>query len=198
LWADQKNILEYIHIKTKQMKSKNLKHIQLFESFASKAFNTGDLVIGVLSEGLDVAVFSPDKGMEIMRHLNSLKSEYYTPFMIEIEKDLDFMSGDLYLFVDTNNGIKQAHNESGMDIDYPSVNANGVDLYIIDQYGLSLLGDDVDILKYTKSGEEGDDSEIGYAVELVGDDQYMEVQSWGQELKNGAYAHFMGFQSDEF
>jgi hypothetical protein len=177
-----------------------MKHIKLFESFSTGgSFKPGDVVIGVLSEGVDVSVFPEDKAMEIMSHLNSLASDYYHPFMIKFEKeDLTFLNADrLFLFVDFNNEIKKAHAESGMDLDVPSVNVGGIDLLILDEYQISILGDEIDILLYTKNGEEGDNKEMGYGVELVGGDQYMEVQSWGQELKNGAYNHFMSFRSDD-
>jgi len=165
-----------------------MKHIKLFEHFSGMGmgsrmgrrpeFNPGDMVIGVISEGTDVSVFPAEKARQLMSHLNNIDSKYYIPFFEKIRP------GVKYVYIDAD----------------PSLN-----LSVDTQHLLLTEGELSDLMKrkeitvFKKDGEEFGMSIVdGYAIELVGDDQYMSIQSWGQELEDGAFDHFMSIESDEY
>jgi hypothetical protein len=178
-----------------------MKHVKLFEAFNVEE-ETENYVIGIISEGVDVALFPRDKAMEIYKHLmsNTSGGDYYFPFMIPIG-DTSHLTNKKYLLVDTD-GIIPAAQADLEGSDYRSTNAGGVTVYVVDDYAISLLqGNDLGIRIYNADGteEDSEDTESSvYAAELIGGDKYMSLQSYGQGLQNGAYNHFMGDFSEDF
>ena len=166
-----------------------MKHIKLFEAFSEAPVMGEQIVIGVISEGVDVAVLPVSKANTVWQHLSSLQSDYYLPFRFDLGESLESLKsktgGPIYLVIDSV-GEKDMNPED-TELGFPAI------------YDLSQLqGGDLPILIYNQNGEVGGDhSDTLYAVELVGGNQFMEVQSWGQELKTGAMEHFMQFRDDE-
>jgi len=161
-----------------------MKHIKIFEDFSgmgmsqSPEFNSGDMVIGIISEGTDVSVFPAEKARQVMSHLSGIDSNYYIPFFEKLRP------GVKYVYIDAD----------------PSLNLS-VDTQhlLLTEEELSDLMKRKQITVFKKDGEEFGMSIVdGYAIELVGDDQYMSIQSWGQELEDGAFDHFMSIESDEY
>lgn len=146
----------------------------LFENFQGSEEN---MVVGVISEGTDVAVFSMEQAMEIKNHLDSITSDYYLPFYEKVKP------GDKYIFIDTNQEYKPGKFT--------------VQLLTEDQ--MRDLAATKDIAVYYQNGDEdGTSMQDGYVIELVGGNKYMSIQSWGQTLEDGAFEHFKSFASDEF
>ena len=175
-----------------------MKHVKLFENFMEDT-ESGKIVIGVISEGCDVAVFPKKIGEEVWAHLSSLESGYYKPFRFDLDPNEPFYnSGKLFLVV----------NASSLDMDFkgggfPHQNlGSGVTVGIVDAWHLSQSqGNETPISVYqappvNPALEGGIESSETYALELVGGDKYMSAQSWGQELENGAYEHFMSIEND--
>ena len=156
-----------------------MKHIKLFEDFGGDSqFLPSDMVIGIISEGADVAVFSERDGIEIMDHLNSIASDYYIPFAFK------YIPGAKYCLIDYSMDIKKARPED----------------VLLTEEKLREVMERKKITVYVQDGnhfgaEEGDHE--GYALELVGDDRYMSAQSWGVDVENGAKEHFMSHESDD-
>ena len=180
-----------------------MKHIKLFEAFDESPAMEDQIVIGVISEGVDVAVLPAKEANMVWQHLSSIKSNYYMPFRFDLGESLESLKaktgGPIYLLVDSVGEIK---NPGDTQLGFPPVSVAGFEggqALIATAYDLSLLqGNDTPILIFNQDGEVGEEhSDTLYAVELVGGDQFMEIQSWGQELKNGAMRHFMSFQNDE-
>ena len=153
-----------------------MKHIKLFENFtgnfSSVKFQPTDIVIGVMSEGTDVAVFPESVGIQIMNHLDTIGDEYYIPFQFK------YVPGAKYLYVDYNKDIRQA---------------NAAEVLLSEEELMKLMSTKK-ITVYAKDGnhfgaDEGDNE--GYALELVGDDEFMSAQSWGVGLESDAKDHFM-------
>ena len=168
-----------------------MKHIKIFEDFSGMGtgmgqrpgfggaeFNQGDMVIGIISEGTDVSVFPAEKARQLMSHLSNIDSNYYIPFFEKLRP------GVKYVYINAD----------------PSLN-----LSVDTQHALLTEDELSDLMKrkqitvFKQDGEEFGMSIVdGYAIELVGDDKYMSIQSWGQELENGAFDHFMSIKSDEY
>lgn len=153
-----------------------MKHIQLFEhfrgNFPSTGFRPTDIVIGVMSEGTDVAVFPESVGIQIMNHLNAIGDEYYIPFQFK------YLPGAKYFYVDYNKDIREA----------------GAAEVLLSEEELKNLMSTKKITVYAKDGnhfgaDEGENE--GYALELVGGDDFMSAQTWGVGLESGAKNHFM-------
>jgi hypothetical protein len=182
-----------------------MKHIKLFEAFNEDPAMEGQIVIGVISEGVDVAVFPAKEANMVWQHLSSLQSDYYMPFRFDLGESLESLKaktgGSIYLIVDSAKEVYPGNMGDGQ-LGAPSVNVPGFDggqALIATSYDLSALqGNETPILIYNQNGEVGGEhSDTLYAVELVEGDQFMEIQSWGQELKTGAMEHFMQFRDDE-
>ena len=182
-----------------------MKHIKLFEAFNEAPVMEEQIVIGVISEGVDVAVLPVSEANAVWQHLSSLQSGYYMPFRFDLGESLESLKsktgGPLYLVVDS---VGEVYSGSMYDsqLGFSSVNVPGFEggqALIATASDLSLLQrNETPILIYNQDGEVGGDhSDTLYAVELVGGNQFMEVQSWGQELKMGAMEHFMQFRDDE-
>ena len=180
-----------------------MKHIKLFEAFSEAQ---EQIVIGVISEGVDVAVLPVSEANAVWQHLSSLQSDYYLPFRFDLGESLESLKsktggpGPIYLVIDSV-GEKDMNPED-TELGFPAINVPGFEggqAFVASAYDLSQLqGGDLPILIYNQNGEVGGDhSDTLYAVELVGGNQFMEVQSWGQELKTGAMEHFMQFRDDE-
>ncbi len=171
-----------------------MKHVKLFETFAQSG--NDNVVFGVLSEGVDVALFPMDKAMEINKHLKSnteWADDYYFPFMIPLGAT-PHLRDRKYLLVDVDGLVAAGEKDLGGESDYPSADAGGTKVYVVDDYGISLLeGNELGITVYYADGSVDTPVHGGntYAAELVGGNKYMEVQSWGQGLKSGAFEHFM-------
>ncbi len=168
-----------------------MKHIKIFETFIGQdgeflsgmgsggaEFNPGDMVIGVISEGTDVSVFPADKARQIMSHLSGIDSNYYIPFFEKLRP------GVKYVYIDAD----------------PSLDLSKETQHVLlTEDELSDLMKRKQITVFKKDGEEFGMSIVdGYAIELVSDDKYMSIQSWGQELEDGAFDHFMSIKSDEY
>jgi hypothetical protein len=163
-----------------------MKHVKLFEDFgrgnmmsSGGRFLPSDMVIGIISEGTDVAVFSERDGIEVMDHLNSIASDYYIPFAFK------YIPGAKYCLIDYSMDIKKARPED----------------VLLTEEKLREIMETKKITVYVKDGnhfgaEEDDDNE-GYALELVGDDRYMSAQSWGVSVEDGAKEHFLSHESDD-
>lgn len=184
-------------------KIKNMKHIKLFEAFGEAPMVEEQIVIGVISEGVDVAVFPANEANSVWQHLSSLQSDYYMPFRFDLGESLESLKsktgGPIYLVIDS---IGELGNPGDAQLGFPPVNVPGFEggqALIATAYDLNLLqGNETPILIYNQDGEVGGEhSDTLYAVELVGGNQFMEIQSWGQELKMGAMEHFMQFRDDE-
>jgi hypothetical protein len=184
---------------------KKLKHIELFESFSDSGSNESEtIVIGVVSEGIDVGAFTKSKGMELWNHLSSIQSDYYFPFMFDVSK-LGLKSAlGLYVVVDAD-GVFSTAAITNMTNDYLAKDDNLL-VYLIDENGLKKLkeGPIKNIsFYYLENGEiklenkSFHGSMEFYVVPIIGGDKYMEFQSWGQEIKDSAYENFMKYQSDE-
>lgn len=180
-----------------------MKHIKLFEAFDEDPVMEEQIVIGVISEGVDVAVLPADEANVVWQHLSSLQSDYYMPFRFDLRESLESLKsktgGPIYLVVDP---VKEVENPGDTQLGFPAINVPGFEggqALIATAYDLSLLqGNETPILIYNQDGEVGGDhSDTLYAVELVGGNQFMEIQSWGQGLKGGAMEHFMQFRDDE-
>ena len=180
-----------------------MKHIKLFEAFNEDPAMQGQIVIGVISEGVDVAVFPAKEANMVWQHLSGLQSDYYVPFRFDLGESLESLKaktgGPIYLLVDS---ISEVPNPGDTQLGFPAVNVPGFDggqALIATSYDLSALqGNETPVLIYNQNGEVGGEhSDTLYAVELVEGDQFMEIQSWGQELKMGAMEHFMQFMDDE-
>ena len=179
-----------------------MKYIKLFEAFSEAQ---EQIVIGVISEGVDVAVLPVSEANAVWQHLSSLQSDYYLPFRFDLGESLESLKsktggGPIYLVIDSV-GEKDMNPED-TELGFPAINVPGFEggqAFVASAYDLSQLqGGDLPILIYNQNGEVGGDhSDTLYAVELVGGNQFMEVQSWGQELKTGAMEHFMQFRDDE-
>ena len=186
-----------------------MKHIKLFEAFNEAPVMEEQIVIGVISEGVDVAVLPVSEANAVWQHLSSLQSDYYMPFRFDLGESLESLKsktggllgpGPIYLVIDSV-GEKDMNPED-TELGFPAINVPGFEggqAFVASAYDLSQLqGGDLPILIYNQNGEVGGDhSDTLYAVELVGGNQFMEVQSWGQELKMGAIEHFMQFRDDE-
>lgn len=186
-----------------------MKHIKLFEAFIEAPEMEEQIVIGVISEGVDVAVLPVSEANAVWQHLSSLQSDYYMPFRFDLGESLESLKsktgglvgpGPIYLVIDSI-GEKDMNPED-TELGFSAINVPGFEggqAFVASAYDLSLLqGGDLPILIYNQNGEVGGDhSDTLYAVELVGGNQFMEVQSWGQELKMGAMEHFMQFRDDE-
>ena len=186
-----------------------MKHIKLFEAFNEAPVMEEQIVIGVISEGVDVAVLPVSEANAVWQHLSSLQSDYYLPFRFDLGESLESLKsktggllgpGPIYLVIDSI-GEKDMNSED-TELGFPAINVPGFEggqAFVASAYDLSQLqGGDLPILIYNQNGEVGGDhSDTLYAVELVGGNQFMEVQSWGQELKMGAMEHFMQFRDDE-
>ena len=186
-----------------------MKHIKLFEAFNEAPITEEQIVIGVISEGVDVAVLPVSEANAVWQHLSSLQSDYYLPFRFDLGESLESLKsktggllgpGPIYLVIDSI-GEKDMNSED-TELGFPAINVPGFEggqAFVASAYDLSQLqGGDLPILIYNQNGEVGGDhSDTLYAVELVGGNQFMEVQSWGQELKMGAVEHFMQFRDDE-
>lgn len=186
-----------------------MKHIKLFEAFNEAPVMEDQIVIGVISEGVDVAVLPVSEANAVWQHLSSLQSDYYMPFRFDLGESLESLKsktgglvgpGPIYLVIDSV-GEKDMNPED-TELGFSAINVPGFEggqAFVASAYDLSLLqGGDLPILIYNQNGEVGGDhSDTLYAVELVGGNQFMEVQSWGQELKMGAMEHFMQFRDDE-
>jgi len=186
-----------------------MKHIKLFEAFNEAPITEEQIVIGVISEGVDVAVLPVSEANAVWKHLSSLQSDYYLPFRFDLGESLESLKsktggllgpGPIYLVIDSI-GEKDMNSED-TELGFPAINVPGFEggqAFVASAYDLSQLqGGDLPILIYNQNGEVGGDhSDTLYAVELVGGNQFMEVQSWGQELKMGAMEHFMQFRDDE-
>jgi hypothetical protein len=186
-----------------------MKHIKLFEAFSEAPVMEEQIVIGVISEGVDVAVLPVSEANAVWQHLSSLQSGYYLPFRFDLGESLESLKsktggllgpGPIYLVIDSV-GEKDMNPED-TELGFPAINVPGFEggqAFVASAYDLSQLqGGDLPILIYNQNGEVGGDhSDTLYAVELVGGNQFMEVQSWGQELKMGAIEHFMQFRDDE-
>ena len=186
-----------------------MKHIKLFEAFSEAPVMEEQIVIGVISEGVDVAVLPVSEANTVWQHLSSLQSDYYLPFRFDLGESLESLKsktggllgpGPIYLVIDSV-GEKDMNPED-TELGFPAINVPGFEggqAFVASAYDLSQLqGGDLPILIYNQNGEVGGDhSDTLYAVELVGGNQFMEVQSWGQELKTGAMEHFMQFRDDE-
>ena len=186
-----------------------MKHIKLFEAFNEAPITEEQIVIGVISEGVDVAVLPVSEANAVWKHLSSLQSDYYLPFRFDLGESLESLKsktggllgpGPIYLVIDSI-GEKDMNSED-TELGFPAINVPGFEggqAFVASAYDLSQLqGGDLPILIYNQNGEVGGDhSDTLYAVELVGGNQFMEVQSWGQELKMGAIEHFMQFRDDE-
>ena len=186
-----------------------MKHIKLFEAFSEAPVMEEQIVIGVISEGVDVAVLPVSEANTVWQHLSSLQSDYYLPFRFDLGESLESLKsktggllgpGPIYLVIDSV-GEKDMNPED-TELGFPAINVPGFEggqAFVASAYDLSQLqGGDLPILIYNQNGEVGGDhSDTLYAVELVGGNQFMEVQSWGQELKMGAIEHFMQFRDDE-
>ena len=186
-----------------------MKHIKLFEAFNEAPITEEQIVIGVISEGVDVAVLPVSEANAVWKHLSSLQSDYYLPFRFDLGESLESLKsktggllgpGPIYLVIDSI-GEKDMNSED-TELGFPAINVPGFEggqAFVASAYDLSQLqGGDLPILIYNQNGEVGGDhSDTLYAVELVGGNQFMEVQSWGQELKMGAVEHFMQFRDDE-
>jgi hypothetical protein len=183
-----------------------MKHIKLFEAFNEDPAMQGQIVIGVISEGVDVAVFPAKEANMVWQHLSSLQSDYYLPFRFDLGESLESLKsktgGAIYFVVDS---VGEIRNSEDFQLGFPPVNVPGFDegggkSLIATARDLSLLQGDYDLPMpiYNQDGEVGGEySDNLYAVELVDGDQFMEIQSWGQELKMGAMEHFMQFRDDE-
>jgi len=180
-----------------------MKHVKLFEAFNEDPAMQGQIIIGVISEGVDVAVFPAKEANMVWRHLSTLQSDYYLPFRFDLGESLESLKsktgGAIYLLVDS---ISEVTNQGDAQLGFPPVNVPGFDggqALITTAYDLSLFqGNETPVLIYNQNGEVGGEhSDTMYAVELVDGDQFMEIQSWGQELKTGAMEHFMQFRDDE-
>ena len=167
-----------------------MKHIKLFEDIYAgwddhkagmgqrSEFNPGDMVIGVISEGTDVSVFPAEKARQLMSHLNNIDSKYYIPFFEKLRP------GVKYVFIDADPSLDLSRETQHL---------------LLTEEELSDLMKRKQITVFKQDGEEFGMSIVdGYAIELVGDDQYMSIQSWGQELEDGAFDHFMSIKSDEY
>ena len=186
-----------------------MKHIKLFEAFNEAPIMEDQIVIGVISEGVDVAVLPVSEANAVWKHLSSLQSDYYLPFRFDLGESLESLKsktggllgpGPIYLVIDSI-GEKDMNSED-TELGFPAINVPGFEggqAFVASAYDLSQLqGGDLPILIYNQNGEVGGDhSDTLYAVELVGGNQFMEVQSWGQELKMGAVEHYMQFRDDE-
>lgn len=125
-----------------------------------------------MSEGTDVAVFPESVGIQIMNHLNAIGDEYYIPFQFK------YVPGAKYFYVDYNKDIREASDAE----------------VLLSEDELMKLMSTKKITVYAKDGnhfgaDEGDNE--GYALELVGDDNFMSAQTWGVGLESGAKNHFM-------
>ena len=180
-----------------------MKYIKLFEAFGEDPAMEEQIVIGVISEGVDVAVFPASEANDVWQHLSNIQSSYYMPFRFDLGESLESLKaktgGPIYLLVDSVGEVK---NPEDTQLGFSSIDVPGFEggqALIATAYDLSLLqGNDTPILIYNQGGEVGGEhSDTLYAVELVGGNKFMEIQSWGQELKMGAMEHFMSFQNDE-
>lgn len=175
-----------------------MKHVKLFETFignngewlsggagmgqrpgsGGEEFNPGDMVIGIISEGTDVSVFPAEKARQVMSHLSAIDSNYYIPFFEKLRP------GVKYVYIDAD----------------PSLDLSKETQHVLlTEDELSDLMKRKQITVFKQDGEEfGMNIVEGYAIELVGDDKYMSIQSWGQELEDGAFDHFMSIKSDEY
>lgn len=180
-----------------------MKHIKLFEAFDESPAMEEQIVIGVISEGVDVAVLPVKEANMVWQHLSSIKSNYYMPFRFDLGESLESLKaktgGPVYLLVDSVGEVK---NPGDTQLGFPPVSVPGFEggqVLVTTAYDLSLLqGNDTPLLIFNQDGEVGgENTDTLYAVELVGGDQFMEIQSWGQELRNEAMSHFMSFKDDE-
>jgi len=160
----------------------------LFEQFS----HTGKVVIGVVSEGTDVAVFSAAQAEKLWQHLSNIQSDYYFPFRMELQAS-DNTLNKQYLLVNAGKSVNLLPN-------HPRTMAGSVEVSIVSHYDLTLLqGNETPLSIFNADGtEESDEHSLEtYAIELIGDNKFMSIQSWGQGLQNGAFEHFMEFESDE-
>jgi hypothetical protein len=167
-----------------------MKHVKLFENFHQVNFQTGSVVVGIVSEGVDVAVFPREKAMNILRKwkmiTNKSKNNYYMPFNFNLAPSLSSGDSDLFLVVDVDGSI---------DIE-PIELVENVSLHIMTGFDLDNLAQDTPMSIYYKNGKFENFNGGGaspYAVELVGGDKYMSAQSSGFGEENGAYEYFMNF-----
>jgi hypothetical protein len=179
---------------------KDLKHVKLFEQFSQEGGmdtnplddGEGKVVIGVVSEGCDAGIFEGVQAEKLWNYLSSIKSDYYFPFRLKLPAQ-DHPQNKLYLLVNSNNVVELLPSQ-------PRTMAGVVEVAIVSHYDLTLLqGNLTPISIFNADGTEESDepSNSTYALELVGDNKYMSVQSWGQSLQSDAFKHFMEFQDDE-
>jgi hypothetical protein len=179
-----------------------MKHIKLFEAFNEDPAMQGQIVIGVISEGVDVAVFPAREANMVWQNISSLQSDYYLPFRFDLGESLESLKsktgGAIYLVIDS---MSEITNSEDSQLGFPPVNVPGMEdcnVLIYTARDLSLLLPTLPMPIYNQDGEvSGEDSNNLYAVELVDGNQFMEAQSWGVELKTGAMEHFMEIVDDE-
>ena len=176
-----------------------MKHIKLFEAFNEDPAMQGQIVIGVISEGVDVAVFPAKEANMVWQHISSLQSDYYLPFRFDLGESLESLKsktgGAIYLVIDS---MSEITNSEDSQLGFPPVNVPGMEACNVLIYTARDLSLSLPMEIYNQDGTVGGEySNNLYAVELVDGNQFMEAQSWGVELKTGAMEHFMEFVDDE-
>ena len=87
-----------------------MKYIKLFEAFGEDPAMEEQIVIGVISEGVDVAVFPASEANDVWQHLSNIQSSYYMPFRFDLGESLESLKaktgGPIYLLVDSVGEVK--------------------------------------------------------------------------------------------